>query len=208
MTPYPDGHLNQIYALLFCDDIGAYRSSADSHVGKPWTDLFGVNVPNEKLEDIKSDDSLETRHRLLANNLLRDRGIADDSRRLFGVIVEVHMDEGLDVLAVYEDGSARYINYSGKLIVWDASTSESQRLKEDLFTASKNVVSQIGPWESKRLPPPVTGNARLSFLVADGIYFGEAPFDALASDPMGGAVLNSAGAFMAYLVENAMDQSR
>ena len=37
---------------------------------------------------------------------------------VLGVIVEVGLDEGLDVLASYQDGTARYINYTGKMILW------------------------------------------------------------------------------------------
>jgi hypothetical protein len=207
MEPYNESHLNQIYQQLFCDDIDAYGSDGQQTID-PWKSLLDREISDDALQGIKSDESLETRPRLLANNLLRLRAIPDESRHLYGVIVEVHMEEGLDVLAVYEDGSARYINYSGRLIIWDAVTDESHRLKEELFIAAEAVVKQIGPWEDERLPPPVTGNARLSFLVADGIYFGEAPFDALAGDPMGGNALNKAAAFMTYLVENSMDQSR
>ena len=207
MAPYDQPHLNQIYQQLFCDDIDAYGVDGQQ-AGDPWKGLLDPDIATGTLRSIKSDETLETRPRLLANNLLRLRSDMDDSRHLYGVIVEMHMEEGLDVLAVYEDGSARYINYSGSAVIWDAVTDESERLKKDLFAASEAVVKQIGAWDAERLPPPVRGNARLSFLVADGIYFGEAPFDALSGDPMGGNVLNQAAAFMTYLVENAMDQPR
>ena len=207
MAPYDQPHLNQIYQLLFCDDIDAYGVDGQQ-AGDPWKSLLDPDIATGALKSIKTDETLETRPRLLANNLLRLRSDMDDSRHLYGVIVEDQMEEGLDVLAVYEDGSARYINYSGSAIIWDAVTDESERLKKDLFAASEAVVKQIGAWDAERLPPPVRGNARLSFLVADGIYFGEAPFDALAGDPMGGNVLNQAAGFMTYLVENAMAQPR
>jgi hypothetical protein len=208
MQPYADDHLNKIYDLLFCDDIDLYRSTASASINEyRWKDLLDPSVSIDALKHLLSDADLETRVKLLASNLLRDRGIIDKSRHLYGVVVEVHMEEGLDVVAVYEDGTARYINYSGSLVVWETETAESMVLTEHLFSVSREVVGKIGPWDGDRLPPPIAGNARLSFLVSDGIYFGEAPFDALAADPMGGAVLNSAAEFMKFLVENAMDQS-
>jgi hypothetical protein len=203
--PYADEHLNTIYALLFCDDLELYRSSTADADDYPWKDLFAPAASSEALKKICNDPELESRVRLLATNELRQRGVVDDTRHIYGVVVEVSLPDGLDVLAVYEDGTVRYINYSGKVVIWEAETAESKALKDDLFAAARNVVSQIGPWDGDRLPAPVVGNARLNFLVSDGPYFGEAPFEALASDPMGGAVLNSAGEFMRFLIKNAAD---
>jgi hypothetical protein len=50
------------------------------------------------------------------------------------------------------------------------------------------------------LPPPPTGQARLTFLVGGELYFGQAPFDALAGDSMAGPVLNTATALLSALV--------
>jgi len=201
---YTDEHLNTIYGLLFCDDIEMYRSSAKNTAESQWKELFSPQSPDAALQAILKNGGLDSRVRLLASHLLRERGIVDISRHLYGVIAEVALDEGLDVLAVYEDGTARYINFSGKMIIWEAETSESAQLKKELFAAAQNIVSKIGPWDGDRLPPPVTGNVRLNFLVSDGLYFGEAPFEALAADPMGGAVLNSAGEFMRFLIGTTM----
>jgi hypothetical protein len=123
------------------------------------------------------------------------------------VIIEVGLDEGLDVLAAYEDGSARYINHSEKLIVWDATTDESNRLIADLFASARTVVDRIGPWDGTRRPPPTTSNIRLTFLVSNGLYFGEGPFDVLAQDPMAGPVINRATELMNFLVSTTLDQS-
>jgi hypothetical protein len=77
----------------------------------------------------------------------------------------------------------------------------------DLFSAAYTLVEQIGPWEGERRPPPTAGNARLTFLVSDGLYFGEGPFDVLARDPMGGPVIDRAAKLMTFLIDNATDQS-
>ena len=62
----------------------------------------------------------ETRIRLQAWSLARRVDIeptADDARRARGVVIDVGLDGGLDTLAGYEDGTARYLNQGGGAIV-------------------------------------------------------------------------------------------
>lgn len=204
MQPYKNEGINQIYELLFCDDIDLYRGGANSAPGVyPWEILFDEDPDSEKLREVFSDDSLETRPKLLAANLLAETGEAPAEKRLMGVIVEVGLEDGLDVLAAYEDGSARYINFTGKLVVWDSVTPESETLVTRLFTAAEAVVSNIGPWDQPRRPAPGVGVIRLNFLVSDGLYFGEGPFEILQTDPMGGPVISAAVKLMSYLIQQA-----
>ncbi len=192
--PYPDPYLNRLYEMLFCDNIELFTAFESSKA-------IDVNTTEEELRRQIFDPNVESRQKILAAYLLNGRGNADLESRLFGVIVEVSLEEGLDALAVYEDGTARYINYSGKLVIWETVTAESRELSEALFSAARQVVKQIGPWNGARLPPPIVGNARLSFLVGPAIYFGEGPFEVLTADPMGAAVIARAGEFIAFLVE-------
>jgi hypothetical protein len=62
---------------------------------------------------------------------------------------------------------------------------------KDLIAASRDTVSQIGPWDQPRRPPPSRGDIRLSFLVADGLYFGEGPFNLLANEPLARPVIQA-----------------
>ena len=199
MSTYSDPAVDQIYELLFCDDLERYRGSAVANE-YPWNALFAPATKSVELERIVSDPDVETRPKILAANLLQSLNKTLDNKRLFGVIVEVGMDEGLDVLAAYEDGAARYINYTGSMIIWENKTEESNDLVADLFLAARNVVEQIGPWEAARLRRPVAGNIRLTFLVADGLYFGEGPFAAIAQDQIGGPVVGAATKLMQFLV--------
>ena len=207
MTPYKNDAINKIYDLLFCDELDLYKDSYSSPVIYPWDVLFQNDPKSNDLGKIINDAELDTRQKIIAANILRSRGTAIDENRLFAVIVEVAMAEGLDVLAAYEDGSSRYINYSEKLIVWDATTSESNALLVALFAAAQTVVDNIGPWDGQRLPPPITGNIGMSFLVSGELYFGEGPFEALANDAMGGPVINCAAKLMEFLVENSLFHS-
>lgn len=195
-----------VYDLLFCDDLELYRSDATSSVNYPWNDLFDPEVTVPTLKEIVVDPELDSRIKIIASNLLAERNDPAPDKIVYGVIVEVGLDDGLDVLAAYEDGTARYINFSEKIIIWETRTAESDELIADLFAAANTLVAQIGPWDGERLPPPTIGNARISFLVSDGIYFGEAPFGDLGQDPMGGAVLERAAKLMAFLIKNSVDQ--
>jgi hypothetical protein len=207
MQPYgEDEALNNLYALLFCDDLELFREGAKAGTG-PWQELFRSppNIP--ALREIANDERQESRIRLLAFRKIEEIGEPVADRVLLGVVIEVGMDEGLDTLAVYRDGTARLINYSGKMVIWETRTEESDRLTSSVLDASENVVRSIGPWDGKRLPPPVTGQLRMSFLTSDGLYFGEGPFSAIAGDPIGGPVVTNATELMLFLIDRAKDQS-
>ena len=199
MSTYSNPSIDHIYELLFCDDVELYcRDNGGTEY--PWSVLCARKPDAAQLGMIVDDPELEARQQILAANLLRSLGKTSDDKRLLGVIVEVGMEKGLDVLAAYEDGTARYINYSESMIVWDTRTQQSDELVIDLFHAARNVVEHIGPWDRERLARPVNGDVRLSFLVTDGLYFGEGQFEVLAQDPMGGPVIAAATKLMQLLV--------
>jgi hypothetical protein len=175
----------------------------NSATGYPWDHLFSEDTLIEQLEVIAKDNKLESRLRLLANYLLLSRSFAVNSQELLGVIIEVPQEMGLDVLATFSDGTARYINQSEKLLVWETKTERSDELIGDLFKCSMEVVRQIGPWKDERRRVPEKGMIRMSFLVADGLYFGEGPFEVMQNDPMGAPVINAAVGLMMYLIESS-----
>jgi nitroreductase len=146
---------------------------------------------------------LESRHYLQAWHFLRRHGQtppADVAKRVLGVVVEAGMPEGLDVVAAYADHSARYLNFSGKRIVWDAADPLDGAIDE-LLAAAQPIVDRIGPWTDLRPGPPAKGQVRLSFLTPSGLHFGEGPFDAISRDALAGAVLQRAMMLMKALVD-------
>ena len=198
--PYKEEHLNVIYNLLFCDNIALYKSTTKNPV-YPWDVLLVETPDNESLVKITSEKTLEARQRMLAYHLLAASGIPAGQKEILGVIVEVGLADGLDVLAAFSDGTARYLNYTSKLLLWETRTKESDELIGRLFSAGANVVHKIGPWDKERKPFPTKGMVRLSFLVSDGLYFGEGPMEVLQSDPMGGPVIHAAIMLMTYLTQ-------
>jgi hypothetical protein len=197
-NPYKNGALNKIYSLLFCDNIELYKADTNT-TEYPWNILFLEPANLGKLVEIAENKSLESRQRIIAYNLLLANKSPVTSKELLGIIVEVALASGLDTLAAFSDGTARYINHSEKLIVWEARTAESDKLINQLFSDSANVISKIGPWDKERKPFPTKGTARMTFLVSDGLYFGEAPFAVLQNDEMGRSVINSAFDLLCFL---------
>jgi len=194
---------NLIYELLFCDNIALYKLHNQQPSVYPWNILLDENSSSAELQQIINDTSLETRAKILAYNKLRTASQPIDKKELLAVIVEVGMDEGLDVLASFKDGTARYLNHSGSMIILETTDAASNELTNQLFAESEKIVKQIGSWDKPRRPQPAKGNARISFLVSDGLYFGEAPLNTLFSDPIAAHALQSATALMQYITQRA-----
>lgn len=147
--------------------------------------------------------SLEPRCYLQAWHFLRLNGQQpppEVAKQLLGVVVEVGMAEGLDLLAAYPDYSARYYNYSGAGVIWEHPDLSLNPAIDQLLNVSRQVVEKIGPWEEARPKPPPNGQARMSFLTPSGLHFGQGPMDAISRDPIGGPVLHSATVLMKALI--------
>lgn len=195
--PYRQDYLNELYNQFFCDDISLYLKE-DAVGTPPWDILSSADI--KALKNLAEDESQESRIRLLA---CRQLALTDDpltEKILLGVIIEVAMDKGLDTLAVYADGTARLIGQLENLMIWEQRTAESDKLVNELFRLSREVVTKIGPWTEQRLAPPPNENIRLNFLVSDGYYFGQGPLQTLSTDAMGGPVIAAATDIFAYLV--------
>jgi hypothetical protein len=197
--PYREEHLNDLYNLLFCDNLELFRP--DGAASTPlWATLLAAETDPGALQAIAGDEAQESRVRALAYNRLRAAGHPVPARVLLGVIVEVPLEQGMDTLAAYADGRVRYLNQSGGASIFEGGPPEIEALARALVAVSQPLVARIGPWDRQRLPPPRAGNVRLTFLVSDGLYFGEAPFQAMAQDSMGGPVLAKATELLQLVV--------
>lgn len=196
-SPYRNESLNRIYDLLFCDNPDLFRPDT-KELEPPFSILFAEPANATDLQELQADESAEARIRILAAVKLHELGLATNTP-LLGVIIEVGLESGLDVVAAYQDGTARYINQAEKILIWDSRTIESDRLIQELMNVSEAVVSKIGPWDGERLAPPKNGEVRLTFLKSGQLYFGQGPMSALSSDAMGGPVINAALELMIFL---------
>ena len=183
IAAYSDPAINKLYNLLFADDQEAFEVLADQEAAQ-----------------VAVDDSAESRLRAVAYRKLAKSGqpVAGEPP-LLGTIVEIGLDEGLDTLAAYADGSVRYFNHAGGGSLIEPGTALQVQAAAVLL-ASKAVVAAIGPWEGERLPPPPAGQARLTFLTGGQLYFGQGPFGALAADALAGPVLAAATTLLSGVV--------
>jgi hypothetical protein len=187
--PLPD-----IRELLFADlppltVLEQFASAPDLH------ELAGAiaredEVAAQALLDQVVTRTTETRIHLQAWSLARRIGIeppVENGRQARGVVIDVALEGGLDTLAGYEDGTARYLNQGGGAIVWEAR--------------DPSIVERSGPLDGPRPAAPPPGYAAIWILTDNGIHLGAGPFQTLATDPLGGPVIASGTDLMRQLIE-------
>ena len=209
INPYREPYTNVIYNLLFCDDLVLYKETTRQPYTYPFDTLFSGTPSVTELQTIIDDKASDPRAKVLAYNKQRACGHQAAKKELLGVIVEVGLDEGLDVLASFNDGTARYINHTEKILIWETTDDEAaNQLTGELFAYSQSIVEQIGAWDKPRRPNPTRGNVRITFLVSDGLYFGEGPLDVLFSDPLASPALAKATDLMQYLTQKSLEKDK
>jgi hypothetical protein len=206
-NPYTDKSTSLIYHLLFCDQPQLFKDNHKGELVPPWTVLFNDTPDYQALARIAEDEEQESRVRMLAFHALKVAGKPVPQKTHLGTIIEVRLPNGLDTLAVFVDGGLRYINQSGKIAVVEGVPNPFEEEIKQVLDASKSVVAAIGPWEKDRLPAPKRGNIRVSFLVSDGLYFGEGPMKAMQKDQLAAPLIASATKLLLKLVEKATSKN-
>lgn len=146
---------------------------------------------------------LEAKFYLQAWHFLRELGEQapkEKGKEVLGVVVEVGMPKGLDLVVAYADHRARYYNFSGAGVVWERPNDSLDEAINKLLKVGASVAQRIGLWKDARPPAPTKGSARINLLTPSGLHFGQGPMDTLSKDPMGGAVLNAAFQLMQELI--------
>jgi hypothetical protein len=215
-----EGGGTDIRNTLFGDmPLAAWPGREQSAPGEPWS--WFVNARKyleagdqrraiEELRQITQATGLESRHTLQAWHFLRQLGGAPPDVRakdVYGVVVECTLEQGLDIVAAYADHTARYYNYSGAAVIWEAPDDSLDTMIDDLLGAGERIIHNIGPWEDARPAAPPIGQARVSMLTPSGLHFGQAPFGVLANDAMGGPILAAAMRLMKALVDKTRQAS-
>jgi hypothetical protein len=159
----------------------------------------------QHLRQVQEMEELETRLYLQAWHCLRTLGeLPPDTiaREVKGVVVEVGIDGGVDLVAGYSDHTARYFNYTGLTgILWDVpEDTEIASLIDALLQAGEAIVENTGPWDRPRLPAPPEGTARVNVLTFGGLHFGQDDYGELTRHPLGSPVINAAYALMLALM--------
>lgn len=153
------------------------------------------------------DGDRESRLRLQAWSLARAAGVTpsdDEASEVLGVVVDMGLEEGLDTLAAFADGSARYLNHSGSAIVWEVPDIAVGERTRALLAAAEAVIPVTGPLDAPRPGPPGEGGAMISVLTPGGLHVGAGSIHALSRDSRGGPVIEAGAALMGLLVDRAM----
>jgi hypothetical protein len=199
-SPYRDDAANAIYNLLFCDDPKAFAPRSGEAPADWQAALYAEPVSADRVRALSADRAVDARVRMLAYHWLQSHGHTIDGKELLGVVVEVPLDGGLDTLAAFADEGVRYINQTGKTSIFEGPIAALSPSVKRLFDASRAVIARIGPWGKPRLPPPGRDRVRLTFLVSDGLYFGEGEMDVFQRDAMAGPVIQAAGELLQRVV--------
>jgi hypothetical protein len=201
-SPYAEPALNRIYNMLFCDDPRVFAPQPGREPA-PWQSvLFARHVNADAVLALANDKQQDARVRCMAFNWLRQQGHQVPTRELLGAVMEVPLEGGLDVLAVYIDGSVRYLNHRAAPTMVEGPMPLLLQNVSRVLQASQHIVNQIGPSDQERQPAPAS-NVRLNFLVSDGLYFGEGPMNVLSNDAMAGPLLQAGGQLLGQLVDMA-----
>ena len=158
---------------------------------------------------IADTPGLESRHYLQAWHFLRQHGVnpaPEQAKTVYGVVVEVALKGGADILAAYTDHTARYLNYSGAGVIWEHPDTSLDAEIEALLKAGQAVANVIGPWDGARPPAPQGDNVRLNMLTPSGLHFGYGSFKTLYEEPMGRSIIDPATRLMQSLT--AKDKRR
>ena len=194
-----------IYNLLFCDDLAAFAPRSPGKMA-PWQEtLFGPEQDARKVSALASEPTAESRVRALAYTWLRGRGKEVPKGIVLGVVIERPIESGIDVVAAYADGGARYINHTGRMSFFEPGAfadvdTEAKRLVE----LGALVAARIGPTDKPRQPPPPLTDIRITFVVSDGLYVGQGPIAAIENDAYGGPLMAQGGKLLSILVERAL----
>jgi hypothetical protein len=117
--------------------------------------------------------------------------------------MEVPVEGGYDVLAYYSDLTARYYNYSGKAIIYEGGKPFVDNCIEKANSVAIQVCNVLGPWEKERLPRPRGDVFRISFLVSDGLYFGNSSIKEIGNDQAVSTIFRNGVEVMKALVNEA-----
>ena len=156
------------------------------------------------LESILETPNLESRHYLQSWHFLRELSVNSSQARakdILGVVVEVGVKGGLDLVAAYSDHHARYYNFSGAGVVWEMPSNALDGPIDELLQTARALAQVIGPWKQARPAAPPAGQTRINLLTPSGLHFGQGPLDALGKDRLGGPTLASAFRLMQELIK-------
>jgi hypothetical protein len=130
---------------------------------------------NELLRLATSSETT-TMQQLQAWSLLRSVTNYTDpifDKQLLGVVVEVGVPHGPEIVATYEDRTAFYLHHTGGGVAWHRPTIQLDARIAEVLSAASAILGSLEVWRNARRPPPGKGFVRLNLLTPAGVCFGE-----------------------------------
>ena len=157
---------------------GVFQSIANAHkLTKEGKKTEAIDLLHGLLEN----PDIETRVRLWIWSGLRELGESPSPEKAFevlGAIIEMPSGDGVDTLAAYVDGTARYLNFSGRAIFWDQENKEIKDLCQALIDSTIPDSSKAKPRVSLDLPKR---NPQVTLLTRSGTFVITSPSNAVSS---------------------------
>ncbi|MES0874769.1 hypothetical protein [Sinimarinibacterium thermocellulolyticum] len=189
--PFREATADRFYNLMFCDDLELARREP-SPLSGPWRLLMEPSPRSSALRTLATAEHADSRARALAAALLRARGAPVTPASTLGVVVEVALPEGPELLAAYADGAVRHLDAFGRALAFEGAPAAVQALARDIVARGAAFGRRRAIWSGARLPPPRCGDVRVSVLGTDGLRFIEGSFAALQADADIAAIIGGA----------------
>lgn len=179
---FADQDLDEILWRLPAQDGWGPRQASSN----PWPLLHMARALREQgrfrqaalvLKRVADARDSQTRIRLWAWAALRKLGVKPEppaADEVLGIVIELPLPLGVDALAAYRDGSARYVNQGGATLDFSGENPEGLRRISKLLDHAQALAGgmPVGP----RRPPP-KNRLRCSLLTRQGIRCGEESLD-------------------------------
>lgn len=125
----------------------------------------------QELRRLLEYTEIESRLRIWAWNKLRQWSVEPEPEiadQVYGVVLEVGVPDGVELVAAYEDGSSRYINKSGTMIVWDLPDDKNTVLAQKITATAQTLINHLPLVEAPNLST-AGGQVQMSALTAGGL---------------------------------------
>ena len=188
-TKVPDEFIDLLFADQSIDQLDKIASAKTIGNKSVWTDFVGATqLASQRKTDgaiaafkaIADNKENEPRVRLWAWNGLRELGVHPPHAEVLGLILEVPQQGSTEFLAIYADNSARYINYTGMVVVWQEQQQKMDSLIRVSLADARQIVDKLAL--TKGRVNSRTGSIRFSFLTTDGLLQAEKEIS-LLNDP-------------------------
>ena len=157
----------QVSRMRLDGQLGPYQTIADA---LQLVEEGRKDAAIARLRGVLELSDLETRTVLWTWSALRELGETPDPQLSFevlGVVMEIPSGDSYDTLAAYVDGSARYLNFSGKAIFWDTPDATIKTLCRALIDSIIPASAGAKPRTSLLLPKR---GAQITMLTRSGNF--------------------------------------